>query len=192
MTAAIAASKTLHMEPKEMTFSPSFQRRVRRIGAVTLFSLLPLASAWTQNAPPAGEKAPASGPSPTRIAVENRRAAYQLIGNSFRYFGAVAKGTASYDEAEAAKRAVRIALLARVPGENFPEGSNVGEPESKAKTEIWGDRADFDRKLKTFEADAAHLAEVNAQEKGATEPLKVAVAALAQDCKGCHDLYKLK
>jgi len=191
MTAAIAAAKTLHMEPKEMTFSPSFQRRLRRIGAVTLFSLLPLASAWTQNAPPAADKAPAA-PSPTRIALENRRAAYQLIGNSFRYFGAVAKGTTPYDEAEATKRAARIALLSAVPGESFPEGSNVGEPDSKAKAEIWSDRADFDKKLKVFEADAARLAEVNAKEKGATEPLKAAVASLAQDCKGCHDLYKLK
>jgi len=124
--------------------------------------------------------------------VENRRAAYQLIGNSFRYFGAVAKGTTPYDEAEATRRAARIALLASVPGESFPEGSNVGEPESKAKAEIWSDRAEFDKKLKAFEADAARLAEVNAKEKGATEPLKAAVAALAQDCKGCHDLYKVK
>ncbi|ARN80466.1 c-type cytochrome [Methylocystis bryophila] len=168
------------------------QRRVRRIGAVTVFSLLPLASAWTQNAPPAADKAPAAPPSPTRIAVENRRAAYQLIGNSFRYFGAIAKGAAAYDEAEATKRAARIALLAKVPAESFPEGSNVGEPESKAKAEIWSDRADFDKKLKTFEADAANLAEVNAREKGATDAWKAAVASLAQDCKGCHDLYKLK
>jgi len=168
-----------------------FQRRLRQASAVAFLSLLPLSTAWTQNAPPAGDKAPAA-PSPTRIAVENRRAAYQLIGNAFRYFGAVAKGNAAYDEAEATKRAARIALLASVPGESFPEGSNVGEPESKAKVEIWSDRADFDKKLKAFEADAARLAEVNAKEKGATEPLKAAVAALAQDCKGCHDLYKVK
>ena len=163
------------------------QRRVRQASAVAFFSLLPLASAWTQSAP-----APAAPPSPTRIAVENRRAAYQLIGNAFRYFGAVAKGTTPYDEAEASKRAARIALLATIPEENFPEGSNVGEPDSKAKADIWSSRADFDKKLKDFEAHAANLAEVNAKEKGPTDALKAAVASLAQDCKGCHDQYKVK
>jgi len=174
-----------------MTLSLPFNRSLRRLGAAALFSLLPLASAWTQSAPPA-EKAASAGPSPTKVAVENRRAAYQLIGNSFRYFGAVVKGTVAYDEADAAKRAARIALLSAIPGENFPEGSNLGEPDSKAKAEIWTDRADFDKKLKTFEADAAQLAAVNAKEKGATDAFKAAVAALAQDCKGCHDLYKVK
>ena len=163
------------------------QRRLRHASAVAFFSLLPLASAWTQSAP-----APAAGPSPARVAVENRRAAYQLIGSSFRYFGAVAKGTTPYDEAEASKRAARIALLATIPGENFPEGSNLGEPDSKAKADIWSSRADFDKKLKDFEAHAANLAEVNAKEKGATDALKAAIASLAQDCKGCHDQYKVK
>ena len=170
------------------------QHRLRQASAVAFFSLLPLASAWTQSAPaPTAAPAPAAAaPSPTRIAVENRRAAYQLIGNSFRYFGAVAKGTTPYDEAEASKRAARIALLATIPAESFPEGSNVGEPDSKAKADIWSSRADFDKKLKDFEAHAANLVEVNAKEKGATDALKAAVASLAQDCKGCHDQYRVK
>jgi cytochrome c556 len=159
-------------------------------GAMALAANAYIASANAQSAPPA--PAGASGPSPTKQAVENRRAAYTLIGNSFRYFGAVAKGAAAYDEAEATKRAARIALLSAVPAENFPEGSNVGEPESKAKADIWSNRADFDKKLKDFQAHAAELVEVNAKEKGATETLKAAVAALGQDCKGCHDSYKAK
>ncbi len=170
-----------------MKRTPLLQRRVRQASAVALFSLLPLASAWTQGAP-----APAAAPSPSRIAVENRRAAYQLIGNAFRYFGGVAKGTVAYDEAEASKRAARIAFLATIPGENFPEGSNVGEPDSKAKADVWSARADFDQKLKDFGSHAANLAEVNAKEKGATDAWKAAVASLAQDCKGCHDQYKVK
>jgi cytochrome c556 len=147
------------------------------------------ASAFAQGAAP---PAPAAPPSAGKQAVENRKAAYTLIGNSFRYFGAVAKGAAPYDEAEATKRAARIAFLAGIIEEAFPEGSNPGEPESKAKADVWTNRADFDKKLKSFQADAQALVEVNGKEKGATDAWKASVAALAQDCKGCHETYKVK
>jgi cytochrome c556 len=144
------------------------------------------ASAFAQNA------APPAPPSASKQAVENRKAAFTLVGNYFRYFGAVAKGNAPYDEAEATKRAARIAVLAGVVEESFPEGSNPGEPESKAKADVWSNRAEFDKKLKAFQADAQALIEVNGKEKGATDAWKASVAALAQDCKGCHETYKVK
>jgi cytochrome c556 len=131
-------------------------------------------------------------PSPGKQAVHNRRAVYHLIGSSFRYLGAVAKGDAPYDGAEAMKRAQRILFLSGMVEENFPEGSNLGEPESKAKAEAWSNRADFNKKFKQFAADAATLAQVTAKEKGATEPFRAAVAALGQDCKSCHETYKIK
>ncbi|WP_363352009.1 cytochrome c [Methylocystis echinoides] len=131
-------------------------------------------------------------PSPSKQAVENRKAAYTLIGNYFRYFGAVAKGTVPYDEAEATKRATRIAFLSGIVEDAFPEGSNVAEPDSKAKPDVWSNRADFDKKLKDFQAHAQALAETNAKEKAATDSLKTAIASLAQDCKGCHETYKAK
>jgi len=181
-----------------MHASLSKRRHVVGLGAVTAVAVLLAASTHAQQAPapaapaPAAAPAAGAGPSPTKQAVENRRAAYTLIGNSFRWFGAVAKGAVPYDEAEATKRAARIVFLSALPGENFPEGSNVGEPESKAKPDVWANRSDFDKKLKDFQAHAANLAEVNAKEKGATDALKTAVTALAQDCKGCHDTYKAK
>jgi cytochrome c556 len=155
-------------------------------GVAVVISASAIAAAFAQN-PPAN-----AGPSPTKQAVENRRAAFTLVGNSFRYFGAVTRGVAPFDAAEAKKRADRIAFLSGLIGENFPEGSNVGEPDSKAKTEIWSDRADFDKKLKDFQIHAAALAEVAGKEQSATEAFKTAVAAVGQDCKGCHDSYKLK
>jgi cytochrome c556 len=157
--------------------------------AAVLMSAGVVISAQAQSAQPAP---PPAGPSATKQALENRKAAYTLIGNYFRYFGAVAKGTIPYDEAEASKRASRIAFLSGLIEENFPEGSNFGEPDSKAKADIWTSRADFDKKLKDFQAHAQAFVEINAKEKGATEPFKAAIAALAQDCKGCHETYKAK
>lgn len=157
--------------------------------AAVLISVAVVVSAQAQSAQPTPA---AVGPSPTKQALENRRAAYTLIGNYFRYFGAVAKGTIAYDEAEATKRASRIAFLSSVLDENFPEGSNFGEPDSKAKADIWSSRADFDKKLKDFQAHAQAFAEANAKEKGATDVFKAAIASLAHDCKGCHETYKAK
>jgi cytochrome c556 len=139
--------------------------------------------------------APAAAPTPpsaSKQAVENRRAAYTLIGNYFRWFGGVVKGATPYDEAEATKRAARIAFLSGVVEDAFPEGSNVGEPDSKAKPDVWSSRADFEKRLKDFQSHAQALAETTAKEKGASDAFKAAVASLAGDCKGCHETYKVK
>ncbi|WP_255609009.1 cytochrome c [Methylosinus sp. Sm6] len=144
------------------------------------------ASSFAQTA-----QAPA-GPSAAKIAVENRRAAFTLIGNSFRWFGAAAKGAAPYDEAEAKKRASRIGFLVNFLDDAFPEDSNLGEPASKAKGDAWTNRADFEKKLAAFKANARAFEQTVANEKGATDGFKAAVASLGQDCKGCHDSYKLK
>jgi cytochrome c556 len=138
------------------------------------------------------QNAPAGGPSPAKQAIENRRAAYTLIGNSFRWFGAVAKGAAPYDEAEAAKRAARIGFLAGQLDDEFPQDSNLGEPASKATGDVWSNRAEFDKKLEKFKLDARAFQDAVAKEKGATDGFKAAVASLGQDCKGCHDTYKVK
>jgi cytochrome c556 len=136
--------------------------------------------------------AQAPGPSPAKIAVENRRAEFTLIGNVFRWFGAVARGNAPYDEAEAKKRVARLTFLVDLLDESFPDVSNVGEPDSKAKPEIWKEKAEFDKKLAKFKDDARVFAETVSKEKGATEGFKTAVANLGQDCKSCHDSYKVK
>lgn len=168
-----------------MLQSSTGPRRIATVAAAAALSAFVLASARAQSPQPAG-------PSPTKVAVENRKAAFSLIGNYFRYFGGVAKGTVAYDEAEATKRAARIAFLFGLLDESFPEGSNVGEPDSKAKSDIWSNRADFDKKLKDFQTHAQAFVDINAKEKGATDGLKTAIASLAQDCKGCHDTYKAK
>jgi len=152
------------------------------LGAVALAGVA-IGVANAQNAP---------APSPTKVAIENRRAAYTLIGNSFRWFGAVVKGTVPYDAAEAKKRAERISHLAAIPSENFPEGSNAPEPDSKAKAEVWSNRADFDKKQKEFVEHAAAFAQAISATSAADDGFKAAVASLGQDCKGCHDTYKAK
>ena len=74
---------------------------------------------------------------------------------------------------------------AAIPG-LFPEGS--AHPQSRAKAEIWKNKADFDAKAKAMGAAAARVTAA-----GKAGDLK-AYAAAAQDttnaCKACHTVYR--
>jgi cytochrome c556 len=146
--------------------------------------------AGAQTAAPAGQPAPATVAA--RQAIEARKAAYALIGRNFRPLGDILKGTVKYDDADVEKGIARIAFLAGLVNEEFPESSNLGEPDTKAKPDIWSNRADFDKRLRELQLHIAALAEVNATDKAPSEAFKAAVTTLGQDCKGCHDTYKLK
>ena len=141
---------------------------------------------------PAPADASAKGTPAGRQVIDARKAAFTLIANSFRPLGDVAKGNAPFDAADVKKRAARLAFLAELLSENFTDASNIGEPETKAKPEIWANRADFDKKLADFKTHAAALVQVSATENSASDSFKAAIATVGGDCKGCHDVYKVK
>lgn len=134
----------------------------------------------------------AAPPNAGRQAVETRKAILSLIGANFRPFGDILKGAAPYDAAEVDKRLTRLSVLADYLKEGFPDASNLGDPETKAKPEIWSNRADFDKKLTDFHSHVAALVKVNASDKAASDGFKAAVTVVAQDCKGCHETYRAK
>lgn len=162
-------------------------RRIKTTGAALIVSAGFTFSAVAQT-PPAAPP----GPSPAKQAIEARKAIYALIGSNFRPIGGFLQGRGQYDAAEFQKRIDRIAHLAEWAVEAFPDVSNSGLPDTKAQAKIWTGKADFDKRLKTFAANAKTLAQVNAKEKAATDAFKTAAGELAQDCKGCHDNYREK
>lgn len=154
------------------------------VGAALLVGSGIALSAYAQTAP--------GGLTAARQAVDVRKAVFTLIGNNCRVLAGVAKGDVAYDAADVQKRAQRIAFLSGFLDDAFPDASNVGEPDSKAKADIWSNHADFDKKLKDFQAHSASLVQVAATEKTASDGFKTAFGAVAQDCKGCHENYKIK
>ena len=158
------------------------------IASAVLTVAAAIAVAVNAQTPPAAP----TGPSPARQAVEVRKSIYTLIGANFRPIGAVLQGKAEYDAAEIQKRATRVAFLSGLLNEAFPDVSNVGEPDTKAKPEIWSNRADFDKRLKDFQDHVATLAAVATKEKTASDAFKTAAGAVGQDCKGCHDNFRAK
>lgn len=153
------------------------------IGLVTLSSGLYAADEATK---------PAADAAAAKQAVAVRKAAFLLIANNFKPIGEVLQGKATYNQADIVKRTERVALLSLLLDGTFPEGSNLGEPTSKSKPEIWTKKADFDKKIKEFQVNAAALAEIAAKESTASDTFKNAAKAVAEGCKGCHDAYKAK
>ncbi len=162
--------------------SHKFARRHAALAALALS--LGLGGALVANA----QQPPGAG----RQAVEERRAAFKLLGSNFRPLGALLKDGGQYNAADASKRISREIFISSLLSEVFPDASNLGEPDTKAKPEVWTNRADFDKGLQKLQEDLVTLASVNDKEKGLTEPFKTALGAVAQDCKSCHDTYKIK
>ena len=136
------------------------------------------------------QQAPA--PTPAQQAVAARKAVFTLIANNFRPLGDVVKGNVPYDAADVQKRLTRLTFLAGYVDDVFPDISNVGEPDSKSKPEVWTDHAGFVAKSKDFQTHLAALVEVNAKEKSNSDAFKAAFATVGGDCKGCHETYKVK
>lgn len=160
------------------------RNRSQRVGAALVLSLI--AGVTT------AQQAAAPGPNPARQAIEARKAVFTLIANNFKPVGDTLQGKKPYDAIDIQKRAARVAFLSELIAETLPEVSNTGLPDTKAKPEIWSDRAGFDKKLNEFREHAATLAKVSATETTASDAFKTAAAAVGQDCKSCHEAYKVK
>ncbi len=68
----------------------------------------------------------------------------------------------------------------------FPAGSDKGEVQTWAKSEIWTDREHFDELFQS-----THQAAVDLQSVTEAEAFPPALGKLGYGCKSCHDLYRL-
>nr|WP_298372741.1 cytochrome c [uncultured Halomonas sp.] len=124
-------------------------------------------------------------------AIEYRQSAFSVMGWNFGPLGAMAKGDMEYDAEEAAMRAERVALLAKMPWEGFIEGSLRGDghgADTDALAKIADNRDDFESLQTEMEDATAKLAEVAQQDDYAA--LRQQVAATGKTCKNCHDEYR--
>ena len=120
-------------------------------------------------------------------AVEYRKAVFHAMGHNFHPMADMVKGKIEFDAEEFATRAERVAQLAHMPLEGFPEGTaDVGG--SEAKPGIWDNWEDFTDKLETLQEKSAALAKV--ADGGDMEAIKPKFMATGKACKSCHDEYK--
>jgi len=136
------------------------------------------------------QTAPEPAPNLARQAIENRKAVFTLIGNSFRPIAEILRGNSTYESVDVSKYSTRVAFLTNFLPEAFSDVSKSGD--TQAKPEVWSSRSDFDKRVKEFSDHAAVLSRVIAQGGGNSDAFKTAARAVAQDCKGCHDNYRSK
>ncbi len=120
-------------------------------------------------------------------AVTDRQAAMKEAKQNFKPLVGMVKGKVPFDAAVVKKNAMAIAAALEKARGLFPEGSEKGEKESRAKPEIWLMKDEFDAAF----GKAVKLAKAleNVQDKAA---LPAAVMALGGDgCKACHKNFRL-
>jgi len=102
--------------------------------------------------------------------------------------GGMAKGDRPYDAQVAARSATFVDQLMQMPFDGFTPGSDTGAP-TKAKPEIWKDRAKFDNLMKEMQVETAKLAKVAGTDLAT---MRAQVQATAKTCSNCHDEFRAK
>jgi cytochrome c556 len=119
--------------------------------------------------------------------VKYRRAAYQLMNLNFGSLEAMAENKKPFNKDEAVRNAEFVSMLSTVPKGFFGEGT---DKDTRAKPEIWKNRADFDAKMDKMTGEAAKLPGiVKAGDMGA---FRKQVNEVGEACKACHDEYRAK
>ena len=113
-----------------------------------------------------------------------RHEAMETVQESFKPLRAIAVKEAPFDAAVVKKNATTILEKLKEAHGLFPEGSGGGD--TRAKAEIWTDRAGFDKAMQDAQAAATAMAAVT--EEAAYMP---AMKTLGGACKACHDKYRL-
>ncbi len=119
-------------------------------------------------------------------AIKYRKSALFVMQQNFGRVAAMAAGKAPFDAKVAAESAEVAAFMSKLPWSAFVDGSDKGD--TKAKAEIWTEKAKFNEYAEKMQADMAKL---NAAAKtGNLDSIKAAVGAVGGSCKTCHDAFR--
>ena len=120
-------------------------------------------------------------------AVKYRKNALFVMQQNFGRVAAMAGGKAPFDAKVAAESAAVADFVAKLPWTAFGEGTDKGD--TKAKPEIWMDKAKFDDYAQKMQTEMGKL---NAAAKtGNLDSIKTAVGAVGGSCKTCHDAFRM-
>ena len=122
-------------------------------------------------------------------AVYLRKAQMALVGTYFGDMGAMIKGKKPFDAEQFKTDADRLAAVTRWAGTGF-ESSKYMDSSSKAKPEIWENKAEFDRLMVDLgdHAEKLKLAAASGNMKDSIPVFK----AMGDNCGACHKKFKNK
>ena len=120
-------------------------------------------------------------------AIKYRQGAFGVMAAHFSRIAMMAQGIQPFDAKLAADNAELVSNLSRLPFTAFGPGTDKGMP-NRARPEVWKEPAKFKSASDRMIADVAKL-EVAAK-SGNFDAIKVAVGAVGQSCKACHDDFR--
>jgi cytochrome c556 len=121
--------------------------------------------------------------------VKQRQSAMALIGWYFGPIGAMMRGDRPFDAAVVARNAGYLEVLSKMPAEGF-QPSTKDEKATKAKPEVWADKAKFDKAMENMQGEVAKLAQV--AKGGDQGAIKTQFGATGKACAACHDDFRAK
>jgi cytochrome c556 len=120
-------------------------------------------------------------------AIKYRQSVMTLQGHHLGRIFAMANGRIPFDAKVLADDAALLDTIDKLPFVAFGEGTDKGAP-TRAKPEIWKERAKFDAAAQKMIEEVAKL---NAAAKtGNLDQIRPAAGAVGQACKACHDAYQ--
>jgi len=123
----------------------------------------------------------------TEAAIKYRQGAFSVMAAHFSRLAMMAQGIQPYDAKQAQDNADLVNNLVKLPFTAFVPGSDKGAP-NRASPQIWAEAAKFKSASDRLVADVGKLDA--AAKAGNLDALKVAVGAVGQACKSCHDGYR--
>lgn len=121
-------------------------------------------------------------------AIKYRKNALFVMQQNFARVAGMAQGKIPFDAKVAAESAAVADFVAKLPWAAFGPGTDLGE--TKAKPEIWANKAKFDDYAHKMQAEMSKLAV--AAKSGQADAIKAAVNATGGACKSCHDDFRAK
>jgi cytochrome c556 len=124
-------------------------------------------------------------------AIKYRQSALTVMATHFGRLGAMVQGRVPFDAATAASNAEIATVMSKLPFVAFMDGTSMSQASNtKAKPEIWTERAKFDAAATKMQDEMAKLNV--AAKSGSLDQIKAAFGPVGVACKACHDDYRAK
>ena len=120
--------------------------------------------------------------------ISTRKAIMKSVGAAAGAGGGMLKGEIPFNPAVANLALRTMDAAASTFGDYFPDGSQSGM-DTEASPKIWEDMAGFDAKVADFKAATAAAVEAKPAD---LDSFKAAFGNVAQNCKSCHEGYRVK
>ena len=121
-------------------------------------------------------------------AVKYRKSAFFVMQQNFGRVAGMAAGKVPFDAKVAAESAAVAEYVGKLPYAAFGPGTDQGD--TKAKPNIWKEKAKFDDYATKMQAEMVKL--TAAAKTGNLDAIKVAVNDTGASCKSCHDDFRAK